>query len=114
MPAAALATLLLLSLIVFAILRMEAGAVAEKMTSAAIFYILPALIFLEFGLLINDLLAMQARKPGIAARLGFSEVRLAYDLDVTNTPIPLKTKLRSYPVFLVFFSVMFVVVLLVR
>jgi hypothetical protein len=115
LPAAALVTLFLLSLILFVILRMDAGAVVEKMKSGGVFYILPAIILAEFGCLINDLLALLAKKPGAAVRLGFSEVRFAYELDNTNTPIPLKTKLRHvYPVSIGFTSLLFVLVLLAR
>jgi hypothetical protein len=113
--AAALATLCLLSLILFVILRMDFGTIAQKMKADGIFYILPAIIFAEFGFLINDLLALFAKTPGAAARLGFSEVRFTYELDNNNTPISLKTKLRHlYPICIGFASLLFVLVLLIR
>lgn len=68
------------------------------MNSQTVLYIFPALIFLEFCFLTNDLLVYLSRTFHLNFGLQFSEARFTYENDNSDAPIPLKTKLlQLYP-----------------
>ncbi|MGQ0685242.1 hypothetical protein [Bradyrhizobium sp.] len=88
-----------LGLVWFAILKMEPGLVARKMSLDGALYIFPALILAELYCLTNDLLVYLSNKHDILLDLGLSEMRFTYDLDVRNNAIPLRSKLLGlYPI----------------
>ena len=109
------ATMSLLGLILCGVFKMEVNSIVEKMNSETVLYIFPIFILFEFYLFANDMLVHLSKKHQLNFGLEFSEVRLTYDLDNHNTPIPLRAKLlQLYPLSIGLTLLGFVLVLLNR
>lgn len=112
---AAILTTLLLIIVSDGIVRMQWSRTFQILSSATGLYLLPAIIFIEFYLLTNDLLAYACRRYELDFGLHFSEIPFKFDLDNFETPIPLKTKLiQLYPLTILLTLLGFIVALITR
>jgi hypothetical protein len=111
---AATSTALLLIAVLGGIFGMQSNA-ALQLSSASGLYILPTIILIEFYLLTNDVLVYVSEKFGLDFGLHFSEVPLKFDLDNSETLIPLRTKLMQlYPLSILLTLLGFVLALMTR
>jgi hypothetical protein len=109
------ATMSLLGLILCGIFKMEVNSIVENLNSETVLYIFPSFILFEFYLFANDMLVHLSKKHQLNFGLEFSEVRLTFDLDNNNAPIPLRVKLlQLYPLSIGLTLFGFVLVLLNR
>jgi len=109
------ATASLLGLILCGFFKMELNTILQKMNSEMELYIFPIFILFEFYFLANDMLAHLSKKHQLDFGLEFTEIRFTYDLDNSNTPIPLSAKiLRLYPLSIILILLGFVLVLFNR
>jgi hypothetical protein len=112
---AAILTTLLLIIVLDGILGMQWSRTLHILSSATGLYVLPAIIFVEFYLLTNDLLAYTCGRMKLDFGLHFSEIRFSFELDNLETPIPLKTKLiQLYPLTIFLTLLGFIVALVTR
>lgn len=112
---AAILTTLLLIIVLDGILGMQWSRTFQILSSATGLYLLPAIIFIEFYLLTNDLLAYTCRRYELDFGLHFSEIPFKFELDNFETPIPLKTKLvQLYPLTILLTLLGFIVALITR
>ncbi|MDA9491958.1 hypothetical protein [Bradyrhizobium sp. CCBAU 11361] len=110
---AAVLTTVLLIIVLAGILGMQWSRTFQILSSATGLYLLPAIIFIEFYFLTNDLLAYACRKFELDFGLHFSEIPFKFDLDNLETPIPLRTKLvQLYPLTILLTLLGFVVALI--
>lgn len=87
---AAILTTLLLIIVLDGIVGMQWSRTLQILSSATGLYLLPAIIFIEFYLLTNDLLAYACRRYELDFGLHFSEIPFKFDLDNFETPIRLR------------------------
>jgi hypothetical protein len=112
---AMVASLSLLGLVLSAGFKMKLSDVMQKMNSELTLYLFPTVILLEFCFFINALLAHLSKKHLLNLGFDFSEVRFTYDLDNSNTTIPLRIKLQQlYPLSIALTLLGFVLVLMSR
>lgn len=112
---AAILTTLLLITVLDGIVGLQWSRTFQIMSSATGLYLLPAVIFIEFYLLTNDLLAYACKRYELIFGLHFSEIPFNYDLDNFGTPIPLKSKLiQLYPLTILLLLLGLVVALITR